>query len=1478
MLRQAARGLLQRTGAGRSLTSSAARLQEATEQSKEEFLKRFAPHQGMLNPPAFPSDYLPKTEAPAEGAALPDKLAFNFFVPHQTVCQSEKVDLVLVPAVTGDFGVMPGHVPTVAQLRPGVVTIHKELDKEVQKFFVSGGFAFVHADSTADVCAVEAVPVGDLDIDAVRAGLQEYTAKLAALQGKGDDYEVAAAQVGVEVYSAMNAAIGASPVPMGRGRSRSRSRSSSRSRDRHRQRRSYSRSRSRDREAERSPRAAKKSRQRNLRKHRPELDDDLRQQQQDNRQRELELEAAEEAELAARVEAAVQARLAEAVESPEFAARVAARLKEERARLEERVSRQLALERAQLLERKRREDAERRRQEEEMARILEENRRKVEEAQRKAAEAAAAEQGQARPAPARRKQEATHWSWERDFTDVLEIGKGKDTLIYSAHCPKLGGRRVAVKVYDKTKVQATKYRAIKREIAMMMFFQRKRLPSVVEYYGAFHDEAHLFIVMEYCGGGDLLEKLLRDKKAMNERRVAQEVALPCLSILKTMHEMRIIHRDIKLENIFIDDAGKVKLGDFGLTMSMRQESAISPVGTVEYMAPEVVALPPVDLVISGQIKATDIPPTNEKVDIWALGVTIYELVTGRLPFEGKDKPEIKRNITANNLAALPSFLTPQCQSFIKAMLTYGVDERPSCAQLLAHPYITMYCAPPAPKPQQGTLAHVVALHAYSPGAGGRVPAPPPDEMRSPRTPGGSHVPVTVSRNAAATTAQHSPTILAQSGYGTRQDPFASPLGRHEGGGGGGGAGSVPRKIAFDFFSPTAEPAPLPGDTKGGAREAAGEPRGLVHHGANVQAVEPEGQTLSVLSDRKRGGSFSGGMKALRKLFTRRGSHAGQHIRLDEEERLQNSFTRPHGVCGEHGTCMCPFGRLGEACEIDHLAPCRQFPDGEPICGRAATKSCECFRRCREYFCPKDSGGREWCHGVVPHLDRGCYEWEGVPPDEQYSRVPEPEEEAKVKCYDSYDKEKAKEIPCSEAMKYQGPDISLPLSRCPNECNKRGYCLTWKGQPEDAAGQCSCYRSYTGGSCETQDNYCFNKCNGRGDCQDVFCKCEPPYFSYDCSRSKSYPANYSLPSPVNFKIYMYELSTQLAYENMPHVGFHDHDKNYVAYEAFTEQFLTSAVRTEDPSEANLFYIPEFIYSYTGNGNPGNEHMHLLIDHIKHKYPYWNRTNGLDHFFWETNDRGGCLLLEEGQNPIKLVHWGMTSTPEHHSPTFPHSGHPTYGCTNLLRDIVTSPYTEQDTTWIINTMKPTLDKLVKMKKRYLFFAGSLILDMPEYSGNSRQILYNLTQEWNDPEFNLVKGGVGGEYEDMLRTSRFCFTPYGWGYGMRLTSAMMAGCVPIIVQEHVAQPFEDVLPYEAFSIRLSNSDLPHLRETLKGLSEEEYRRLLQGTLQYAYAFSWNPEISGKAFDYTIASLRRRHLNFKAMYYPAVWPEDAGNRHAVV
>lgn len=82
---------------------------------------------------------------------------------HTHICSTTQVALVLLPATTGDFGVMPGHVPTIAQLRPGVVTVHRELDKTIEKFFVSGGFAFVHPDSSTDICVLESAKLTDLD-------------------------------------------------------------------------------------------------------------------------------------------------------------------------------------------------------------------------------------------------------------------------------------------------------------------------------------------------------------------------------------------------------------------------------------------------------------------------------------------------------------------------------------------------------------------------------------------------------------------------------------------------------------------------------------------------------------------------------------------------------------------------------------------------------------------------------------------------------------------------------------------------------------------------------------------------------------------------------------------------------------------------------------------------------------------------------------------------------------------------------------------------------------------------------------------------------------------------------------------------------------------------------------------------------------------------------------------------------------------
>merc|ERR1711934_141898 len=136
----------------------------------------------------------------AQAAAA--RLNFSFVTPSKAVYDEAEVDLVIVPASNGAFGIMKDHVPTIAQLDAGVMTVHN--GSEEDKFFVSGGFAIVKEDG-ADVCTVEAVRVEDLDSAAVNSGLTAANAKLAAAK---DDLEKAEAQISISTYLAMQGAIG----------------------------------------------------------------------------------------------------------------------------------------------------------------------------------------------------------------------------------------------------------------------------------------------------------------------------------------------------------------------------------------------------------------------------------------------------------------------------------------------------------------------------------------------------------------------------------------------------------------------------------------------------------------------------------------------------------------------------------------------------------------------------------------------------------------------------------------------------------------------------------------------------------------------------------------------------------------------------------------------------------------------------------------------------------------------------------------------------------------------------------------------------------------------------------------------------------------------------------------------------------------------------------------------------------------------
>ncbi|KAL3373377.1 hypothetical protein AABB24_005395 [Solanum stoloniferum] len=151
-------------------------------------------------PPMTPSAFM--KPRPVTPSSIPSKLSVNFVLPYSSELSGKEVDMVIIPATTGQMGVLPGHVATIAELKPGVLSVHEGND--VTKYFVSGGFAFVHANSFADIVAVEAVPLDQIDPNLVQKGLMEFTQKLSTAS---TDEEKAEAQIGVDVHSALNAAL-----------------------------------------------------------------------------------------------------------------------------------------------------------------------------------------------------------------------------------------------------------------------------------------------------------------------------------------------------------------------------------------------------------------------------------------------------------------------------------------------------------------------------------------------------------------------------------------------------------------------------------------------------------------------------------------------------------------------------------------------------------------------------------------------------------------------------------------------------------------------------------------------------------------------------------------------------------------------------------------------------------------------------------------------------------------------------------------------------------------------------------------------------------------------------------------------------------------------------------------------------------------------------------------------------------------------
>lgn len=201
MFKQASR-LLSRSVTAASSKSATSRsfsseLPSTLDSTFIESWKKVAPN---MDPPQTPSSFM--KPRPSTPSSIPTKLTVNFVLPYTSELTGKEVDMVIIPATTGQMGVLPGHVPTIAELKPGIMSVHEGTD--VKKYFLSSGFAFLHANSVADIIAVEAVPLDHIDPSQVQKGLADFTQKLASAT---TDLEKAEAQIGIEVHSAINAAL-----------------------------------------------------------------------------------------------------------------------------------------------------------------------------------------------------------------------------------------------------------------------------------------------------------------------------------------------------------------------------------------------------------------------------------------------------------------------------------------------------------------------------------------------------------------------------------------------------------------------------------------------------------------------------------------------------------------------------------------------------------------------------------------------------------------------------------------------------------------------------------------------------------------------------------------------------------------------------------------------------------------------------------------------------------------------------------------------------------------------------------------------------------------------------------------------------------------------------------------------------------------------------------------------------------------------
>ncbi|CAG7896733.1 unnamed protein product [Brassica rapa] len=261
-----------------------------------------------------------------------------------------------------------------------------------------------------------------------------------------------------------------------------------------------------------------------------------------------------------------------------------------------------------------------------------------------------------------------------------EIGRGHFGYTCSAKFRKgeLKGQVVAVKIIPKSKMtSAIAIEDVRREVKILQALSGHK--NLVQFYDAFEDNANVYIAMELCEGGELLDRILARGGKYSEDD-AKPVIIQILNVVAFCHLQGVVHRDLKPENFLYtskEENSQLKAIDFGLSDFVKPDERLNDiVGSAYYVAPEVLHR-----------------SYTTEADVWSIGVIAYILLCGSRPFWARTESGIFRSV----LKADPSFdeapwpfLSSEAKDFVKRLLFKDPRRRMSASQALMHPWIRGY--------------------------------------------------------------------------------------------------------------------------------------------------------------------------------------------------------------------------------------------------------------------------------------------------------------------------------------------------------------------------------------------------------------------------------------------------------------------------------------------------------------------------------------------------------------------------------------------------------------------------------------------------------------------------------------------------------------------------------------------------------------------------------------------------------------------